>query len=654
MGATRRASSSSESLQYAVDNAAVVAVSAAVTNCMQGVTSSQTDAVKEATRTACRTTSAKTSIANSLGVLESTISANTVTEFVTPGAVLAVSNAIAACTSSQTGTALTTCIATAQSAGATAQGVAAIGDTEFKAYQHGAGLSQVESEAIACDEAGTSSTCDYLAAYAANSGDQTVLTDANKNTAKVSVAYAAGIKLLKENLVACKLSLSSAGAARTVAEIESCSTSLSSGVLTALGVTTARAVLSREESQRILAGDRMESCVSADSTSTTCTTEAMTYMQEFTVATLNSTHVAGALMVQRSEFYSLALGAVGSVSCADTDSASCLYAISASSSRLGGAAAEQRVDVRFNAIRAAARTLASCNGTSVTTAVCEEQAFTQFTKTGGTGEQEQWDAEYMTRTRDIADAYMTGATSTDGLNIVYSNNVDVYMTVNSTCASIDATQFTTDMTAAVSAIDAALSTAAIDAAWDSNLAATTECTLNYRITGGSSTMEMAAIVAGAQSLSVTAVSPAARRSMLSWSDPGSDRRSSTSSATAAQTATLCDNNCALSSSSTSDTSSDFPLWAIPLIIVGALLCIATIVIIIVMRNRKRNAELESREPLSSGLTEAGPAAGVSYDNTADDVALEGAERDSPREGDGMIATQQGAEAESHVRVGPPA
>merc|ERR1711865_1259 len=57
--------------------------------------------------------------------------------------------------------------------------------------------------------------------------------------------------------------------------------------------------------------------------------------------------------------------------------------------------------------------------------------------------------------------------------------------------------------------------------------------------------EMAAIVAGAQSLSVTAVSPASRRSMLSWSDPGSDRRSSTSSATAAQTATLCDNNCAL-------------------------------------------------------------------------------------------------------------
>jgi len=108
--ATRRASSSSESLQYAVDNAAVVAVSAAVTNCMQGVTSSQTDAVKEATRTACRTTSAKTSIANSLGVLESTISANTVTEFVTPGAVLAVSNTIAACTASQTGTALTTCM----------------------------------------------------------------------------------------------------------------------------------------------------------------------------------------------------------------------------------------------------------------------------------------------------------------------------------------------------------------------------------------------------------------------------------------------------------------------------------------------------------------------------------------------------------------
>merc|ERR1711865_699199 len=110
------------------------------------------------------------------------------------------------------------------------------------------------------------------------------------------------------------------------------------------------------------------------------------------------------------------------------------------------------------------------------------------------------------------------------------------------------------------------------------------------------------------------------------------------------------NNCALISSSTSGTSSDFPLWAIPLIIVGALLCIATIVIIIVMRNRKRNAELESREPLSSGLTEAGLAAGVSYDNTADDVALEGAERDSPREGDGMIAAQTATLCESVIYI----
>jgi hypothetical protein len=511
---------------------------------------------------------------------------------------------------------------------------------EFKAYQHGAGLSQVESQTLACVEAGTTSTCDYLAAYAANSGDQTVLSDADKNTAKVAVAYAGGTKLLKENLVACKLSLTAAGATRTVAEIETCSTSLNSDALAALGITTSNAAQSREESQRILAGDRMESCVAADSTSTTCTTEAMTYMQEFTVATLNSTHVAGALLVQSSELYSLALTAVGSVGCEDADSASCVYATSASLlPRLGGAAAEQGVAVRFNAMRAAARTLASCNGTSATTADCEAQALVQFTKLGGDPTQEQWDAEYMARTRDIADAYMNGATSADGFGIAYSDYVDVYMTVNSTCASINAIQFTADMTAAVSAIDAALSTAGIDEPYDSNLAATPECTLNYRIAVGSSTMEMADIVVAAQSLSVTAVS---RRSMWSWSD----RRSSTSSATAAQTVTLCKDKCAITSSG-SESSSDFPLWAIPLIIVGALLCVAAIVIIIVMRNRKvsqRNAgTAESREPLASdSLTEQGLAAGVSY--TVDDVALEAPDQKSPQE----------QESDGAVRVGPPA
>jgi hypothetical protein len=643
--ASRRSLSSTESLQYTVDNAAVLAVSAAVTNCMQGVTSSQTDAEKEATRTACRTTTAKTQIATSLAVLESTISANTVTEFVWQGAVLAVGNAIAACTTGSTGTALITCIAATQASGATAQGVAAIGDMEFKAYQHRAGLSQVESRTLACVEAGTTSTCDYLAAYAANSGDQTVLSDADKDTAKVAVAYAAGTKLLKENLVACQLSLTAAGATRTVAEIETCSTSLSSDALAALGITTSNAALSLEESQRILAGDRMESCVAADSTSTTCTTEAMTYMQEFTVATLNSTHVAGALLVQYSEFYSLALGAVGSMGCEDADSASCVYTTSASLlPRLGGAAAEQGVVVRFNAIRAAARTLASCNGTSATSADCEAQALVQFTKLGGDPTQEQWDAEYMARTRDIADAYMTGATSVGGLKIIYSDYVDVYMTVNSTCTSLNAVEFTADMTAAVSAIDPALSIAAIDEPYDSNLAATPECTLNYQIAVSSSTMEMADIVAAAQSLSVTVVS---RRSMWPWSD----RRSSSSSATAAQTVTLCDNKCSISSSDSSNSSSDFPLWAIPLIIVGALLCVAATVIIFVMRNRKmaqKNAE--SREPLTfHSLTQRGL-------NAADDVALEPPapmlEQDSPQGGDGIIAANEGIEGA--VRVGPPA
>jgi len=369
----------------------------------------------------------------------------------------------------------------------------------------------------------------------------------------------------------------------------------------------------------------------------------MTYMQEFTVATLNSTHVAGALLVQSSEFYSLALGAVGSVGCEDADSASCVYTTSASLlPRLGGAAAEQGVVVRFNAIRAAARTLASCNGTSATSADCDAQALVQYTKLGGDPTQEQWNAEYMARTRDIADAYMTGATSAGGLKIIYSNNVDVYMTVNSTCTSLNAVEFTADMTAAVSAIDPALSIAAIDEPYDSNLAATPECTLNYRIAVSSSTMEMADIVAAAQYLSVPAVS---RRSMWPWSD----RRSSSSSATAAQTVTLCDNKCTISSSD-SDSSSDFPMWAIPLIIVGALLCVAAIVIIVVMRNRQvaqKNAEL--REPLASdSLTQQGLDAGV----YADDVALEAPapmlEQDSPQGGD---ANEGIAGA---VRVGPPA
>jgi len=521
---------STAQLEVYVQDAAITQVQAAMSSCMKAINTTSDSATKAAAMGLCRTNPAKAALAQTLGVLESELDAETIQEHLDSAAENTVRTAIKACRR-LSGTEKSTCVTNAQAKAATTLGVTSISYLDFAKMQDSAGVNEVLAAAKACAE--SNSTCDFKDSYNSASGDSSNLTSlaTARATANIANARAGAKELIKQNLAACKSSTNTAGQTRNATEIAACSQSVSTS---AFGLMEKPSRMNQviRAATRELAADRMQSCMQqVNQTSSSCIAKAKARMQEYSTSVVSDKDVMDSLLVERISYYSQVFGSQEGIGCASSDLSICLSQAASKSSDFGGSPKAMRIELAFNAVRKAAATWASCEDSqSVGAADCEVQAKYEFEQLGGNPA--EWTSTERDHARDIATGSYIGSLT----EIIRKDYTVLVFTVASACSSIATVTFSADVETQVKNIDSGLVMSAVAEPWD---VSASECQMKYRISLGSSSLTTVNVATSAESISVTA--QLARRSIF----PGSDRRTISSTTNAAQAVIECLNSCTI-------------------------------------------------------------------------------------------------------------
>jgi len=597
---------------------------------MKSISTSLSSTDQAAARDSCRSTSAKTALAKTLGVLPSTLDAETVTEYLQTAAKNTVRKAIKAC-KRLSNTEKATCIANAQAKAATTLGQSTIDASDFASMQDAAGMSEIMSAAKACAE--SNSTCDFRGAYVEASGDSTILNGTAANTSNVMSARAGAKALIKQNLAACQSSTTSAGAVRNASEIESCSQTMGTSAF-GLMERSDRMNSTIRDSRREIVSDRMYACMQqTGETTASCTAKAKSLMQNFSSSSTSDTDVEDSLMMARAKMYTSAQGsaAFGGIGCADPST--CIEQAANSSASYGGNPNASRIELGFNALREAAETWCSCEDVLGSNASeCEVQAKAQYEALGGNPA--EWDATERAQARDVADGLYTGNTT----EIFRTNSTDLIFRLAAGCSTLDTTAAHNDFLAFVTSVNPALVGYNISAPWEGNAT----CQMKYRVELSSADMTVDTLTSTLQTYTMTATSTT-RRSTI------------TASTSSSQTTSLCTSSCTIASTSVDDSSSDgFPVWVIFLL--GFVVIVGVVVGLVYFYWKRQQSERsdhlnklidtdEERSFAELAVAQAEDSSGLSPNNHADD------------EDDDFLSESIKAPSDmsgSQVRVGPPA
>jgi hypothetical protein len=440
-----------------------------------------------------------------------------------------------ACSKLTSATEQGSCKTSAQAKAAATMGLESVSALEFAQFTDGGADSEVAMQAKACAEAGTTfSACDFQGKFdSAASTDSSTLSSDVKATSARSNGRDAARNLIKQNLKSCSQSTNSAGSSRSVAEIISCSQGIESSTYNMLENST-RTDKSQRDAIREIAAERMKSCMSLSSASSTdCKTKALAVMQTYSTDTLTAADLTDALLVALSRVYTNVYGAIGGVGCSFADKAICFSDAANLATVYGSSSDRSAIDLGFNALRKTADTWCSCEDTSSNATECEVQAKAQYVQLGGNPA--EWETTQRDQARDLATGYCNGNLTT----IFRMNSTDLVFTLAAACSTLDTTAVNTAFLAYVATIDSALNGYAVSDPWEET---STTCKMKYRVELGSSTMTIDALTATLQEHTLS-VGSATRRS------------TTTASTSTSQTTSECTDTCTIATPTSSPTTS---------------------------------------------------------------------------------------------------
>ena len=373
--------------------------------------------------------------ASALGLAEDAISSEELEEALDYAAQAATRSAMKACSKLTSATDKSSCKTSAQAKAAATMGLETITSLDFAEFTDAGAFTELRAAAKACAEAGTSSSaCDFQGTYDAAAGtDSSSLSSDVKATSARSNGRDAARNLIKQNLKSCSQSTNSAGGTRSAAEIVSCSQGIENSTFSMLEDST-RTDKSLRDAIRELAAERMKSCMSLSSASSTdCETKALAVMQTYSADTLTAADLTDALLVSLSGVYTNVYGAIGGVGCSTADTATCSSSAASSATLYGSSSNGSAIDLGFNALRKTADTWCSCEDTSSNATECEVQAKAQYVKLGGNPA--EWETTQRDQTRDLATGYCNGNMTT----IFRMDSTDLVFTLAAACSTLDTT-----------------------------------------------------------------------------------------------------------------------------------------------------------------------------------------------------------------------
>jgi hypothetical protein len=364
--------------------------------------------------------------------------------------------------------------------------------------------------------------CRIRDAYAEASGDDATPTGATTNASEVVSTRTGANALIKQNLEACQSSTTSAGAARTASEIESCSQTMTTSAFGLMESSNRMNSVIRD-SRRKIASEQMQVCMQqTGENATLCATKAKALMQNFSSSSISDTDVEDSLLLARAKLYSNAQGSdVGGIGCSDANA--CIELAVSQSADYGGNPNASRIELGFNALREAAEIWCSCEDSFGSNASeCEVQAKAQYVELGGNPA--DWDATEQAQARDVA----TGVFAVNPSIIFRMNSTDLIFRLEAGCSTLDTTAAHTAFLAFVTSINSNLVGYNVSAPWENNAT----CQMTYQVDHNNADMTMDALTSTLQAYTMTATSTT-RRSTI------------TASTSTSQTASLCTEVCTI-------------------------------------------------------------------------------------------------------------